>query len=260
MIKPSHVISSVLLSISLTTCFSCFAESSCSEKANEIEALKQSQTAILKELQEIKELLRVQRVPTQMKPTFSPRNVEFEFTNNLIKGNQNAKLVLVNIMDYQCPYCSRYTLDTYPQIVKNYVDTGKIRYTVLDNPLPSHPLAPKAAEAARCAKDQGKYWELHTQMMSDQKSISNLLSFTDKLGLDSKAFQNCLDTNKYANDIKKDASVVSKLGISAVPGFIIASIDPTNPSKFKGISSIQGAMPFSVFQQELDRALANLPK
>ncbi len=250
----------VLFILILALGFPCFAQETSSNLARDIEALKQGQEAIRKELQEIKNLLRIQKTPVNMPTSVSVRDVEFELTNDLIEGDESAKLILVNITDYQCPFCARFTRETYPQIVKEYVNTGKIRYAVLDNPLASHTLAPKAAEAARCARDQGKYWELHKQMMSDQKSLGELSSYAASSGLDIKTFQNCLDTNKYADAVKKDMALTSKFGIAIVPGFIIASVDPKNPFKLKGISSILGAQPFASFQKSLEQALEEIGK
>lgn len=97
-------------------------------------------------------------------------------------------------------------------------------------------------------------------MLSNQKSLGDLPSYASTLGIDNDEFQNCLETNKYAEAIKKDMVLASKLGISAVPGFIIASIDPDHPSKFKGINSIRGAQPFTNFRKLLDQALEEIHK
>lgn len=230
-----------------------------SQSAKDIEDLKQGQEAIRKELQEIKNLLISQRIPVQdpnqAPPTADVSDLDFELSNGLIKGGAEAEIVLVNITDYQCPYCSRYTRETYPQIVKDYVDTGKIRYAVVDNPLAFHAFAPKAAEAARCAKDQGKYWEMHNAILSDQQYLEKLSVYADKIGLRAKEFLSCVDSSKYADAVKKDMELAAQLKVSAVPGFIIAATDKENPSRFKGISGIQGAMPFDVFKKQLDQAL-----
>lgn len=86
------------------------------------------------------------------------------------KGSQDAKVTIVEFSDFQCPYCGRYITETYPQILQNYGD--KIRYLFHDYPLPFHNNAQKAAEAARCAGDQGKYWEMHDLLFQEQASWS----------------------------------------------------------------------------------------
>ena len=87
-------------------------------------------------------------------------------------GNANAKVTLVEFSDYQCPFCARHFIQSEPQIIKEYVDTGKVKFYYRDFPLPQiHPGAQKAAEAARCAGDQNKYWEYHDSLFQNQQSI-----------------------------------------------------------------------------------------
>lgn len=89
-----------------------------------------------------------------------------------VQGNANAKVTLVEFSDYQCPFCARFFTQTEGQIKKEYVDTGKVKFYYRDFPLPQiHPGAQKAAEAARCAGDQGKYWEYHDSLFQNQQSI-----------------------------------------------------------------------------------------
>ena len=88
------------------------------------------------------------------------------------KGEKNAKVALVEFTDYECPFCGQLFTQTYPDLKKEYIDTGKIRYYVLDFPLTSiHPAAQKAAEASHCAADQGKFWEMHDKMFASQTAL-----------------------------------------------------------------------------------------
>jgi predicted DsbA family dithiol-disulfide isomerase len=98
---------------------------------------------------------------------------------------------------------------------------------------------------------------MHKLMMSKQDSLENLSSYAASLNLDSAKFEECMRSNKYKEEVSQDAAIAQKLGINGVPGFIIASIDPQNPKKVKGISFIRGALPFANFQKELDSALAS---
>jgi protein-disulfide isomerase len=223
----------------------------------EIEALKKGQEGIRKELEEIKAMLISLGAPP---PEKDIRGIEFELTSYPLRGSQSARLVMVDFTDYQCPYCGRYARDTLPKIIQQYVDSGKLRYAILDLPLSSHPKAPKAAEASHCAGDQEKFWEMHDQMMAKQELLDNLSSYATSLNLDISKFEECLKTNKYAADIRKAIPIATKLGIRAVPCFILAESDPKNPLKVRAIATIRGAMPLGDFQAEIDKALANLPK
>lgn len=89
-----------------------------------------------------------------------------------VSGSQNAKVSLIEFSDYQCPFCERHFTQTEGQLKSQYIDTGKVKFYYRDFPLSQiHPGAQKAAEAARCADDQGKYWEYHDLLFQNQQSI-----------------------------------------------------------------------------------------
>ena len=135
------------------------------------------------------------------------------------------------------------------------IDKGKIRYTTIDQPLPIHPEAAKAAEASHCAEDQGKFWEIHEEMMAKQDNMKDLSSYAKTLALNIGQFEDCLNSGKYRDTVRKDIELANKLGVNGVPGFIIGTVDKNDPRKVTGISMIRGAMPFGNFQQEIDLAL-----
>lgn len=252
----------VTILIITSTAHAGFAQSSAPDIMNKMEALEKGQQTIRKELQEIKSLL-ILKTPSPTSNSANPNvNVvgkEFNLENNPVRGTDNAKLTLVDFMDYQCPFCNKFARETLPQIFKQYVDSGKIRYVVLNAPLPFHKMAPKAAEASFCAKEQGKFWEIHDQMLSKQDSLNNLSFYALSIGLDITAFENCLKLNRYTEEISKSLSIAGSLGISVTPTFVIAKNDPGNPLKVKAIKYIRGAQPFDVFRNEIDQALASLP-
>lgn len=136
------------------------------------------------------------------------------------------------------------------------MDSGKLRYALLDMPLGIHKLAFKAAEATHCSKEQGKFWEIHKGMMSDQSQLGELDSYAESINLDLAQFESCLETNKYADDVRKDIAVARNLGITGTPSFVLARTDPQNPGKVKGISLLRGAQPFASFKRAIDQALA----
>src|SRR5262247_4360160 len=166
-----------------------------SELRKEVEALKQGQLQLQRELQEINALLRRRQSPVTDVP-----NVVLPIGGYPSKGSQSAKLVLVEFTDYQCPFCGRHFQQTSPQIERDYVNTGRVRYVVRDFPIESiHKDALKAAEAAHCAGDQGQYWEMHDRLFNKQTALAteHLSAYAGALGLDVKGFQQCLDSNKY---------------------------------------------------------------
>lgn len=194
----------------------------------------------------------------QKQPEKNVRGVEIKIGDNPVNGSESAGLIIVEFSDYTCSHCAHYVKDIYPEIYKNYISTGKIRYVVIDYPLPDNDVAVKAAEAAYCADDQDKFWEMHEALMHDQQSLNNLNTIASFIDLDIKKFKNCLEIKKYNSKVARHIWMATLLDIPSVPGFIIASIDPDNQDKAQGISYIRGAKPFEIFQQEIDRVLASL--
>jgi len=89
------------------------------------------------------------------------------------RGNSQAKVTMVEFVDYQCPFCKRAFDETWPVIMKDYVDSGKMFYVIRDLPLAIHANAPVAAQAVRCAGDGGKYWEMHDKVFETQEEWSS---------------------------------------------------------------------------------------
>ena len=221
---------------------------------DEIQALKKGQEEILRQLLEVKQLL-------QSRPATAPaapevRNVAVDLGNRPAKGSTAARLTLIEFSDYQCPYCARHTRDTDPQLQKEYVQTGKLRYVFFDMPLESlHKQAFKAAEASRCAGEQGKYWEMHERLFANQQALEPWAAHAKALGLDATRFDACMSTGKFAGAIRTDITAAQKLGINSTPSFLLATTDPNEPTRVKGLSLVRGAQPFGSFKLEIDKAL-----
>ena len=129
---------------------------------------------------------------------------------------------------------------------------------MLDFPLPFHKNASKAAEAAHCAGEQGKYWEMHDQLFANQNALdpTNLSEYAKKIELDVSKFQQCLDSGKYAEAIKKEMAEGQKAGITGVPAFLMGLTDPKNPKTIKATKKISGAQPYAEFKKTIDGLLS----
>jgi protein-disulfide isomerase len=218
------------------------------ELKKEISALNQSVKSMQKDLQEIKALLQSRSA------TSPPANAILDLGNKPSKGERSAKLTLVEFSDYQCPYCGKYARETAPEIVKQYVESGKLRYVVLNLPLESiHPLAFKAAEAADCAREQGKYWEMRDRLFANQKSLEPWTAHAEAVGLDVANFQTCLNSGKYTDEVRQDMAEARKAGVTGTPAFFLAYTGTS--SKIKTLTSLKGAQSFSAFKAEIDKLL-----
>jgi protein-disulfide isomerase len=123
--------------------------------------------------------------------------------------------------------------------------------------LPFHKNASKAAEAAHCAGDQGKYWEMHDQLFANQNALDpkKLSEYAKKIKLDIPKFEQCLDSGKYAEEIKKDMAEGQKAGVNGVPAFLIGVTDPNSPKTQKATKKLVGAQPYSKFKEAIDSLL-----
>ena len=151
---------------------------------------------------------------------------------------------------------------TLPQIERDYIKTGKVKYVFSDLPLESiHKQAFKAHEAANCAGDQGKYWEMHNQLFANQRKLrpKDLSGYAETLGLDLSAFESCLNSGKHAAEIRKDIEAGAKAGIRGTPSFLLGYTE-SDPTKAKAVKMLRGAQPYRQFKQAFDELLASKKK
>ena len=194
-----------------------------------------------------------QAQPTQPTPQAAPAPSRIENPNiddDPIKGKKDAKVTIIEWSDFQCPFCKRFYEQTLPSIQKEYIDTGKVRLVFRDFPLGFHQNAQKAAEAGECADEQGKFWEMHNTMFEKGSgdgtglNVDDLKKYAKDLGLDTKKFDSCLDSGKYASEITKDTQEGQTYGITGTPGFLVNGVP------------IKGAVPFANFKAVIDVELA----
>ncbi len=178
-------------------------------------------------------------------PVNQPSKVQVSAEEDAVKGSKNAPVTIIEFSDYQCPFCAKFYLETFPQIEESYIKTGKVKFVYRDFPLGFHQFAQKAAEASECADEQGKFWEYQDKIFKNQQvlDIANLKQYAKDLGLDAAKFNDCLDSGKMASEVQKDLKDGQSYGVDGTPAFFINDI-------FVG-----GAQPFSVFQQVIEQAL-----
>lgn len=167
-------------------------------------------------------------------------------------GNKNAKVTVIEFSDYQCPFCRSFWKDSFQQLKKEYIDSGKIKFIYRDYPLSFHPMAEPTAQAAECADDQGKYWEYHDKIFGEEDkkgqgtvtyTVAELKLWASQIGLNSDKFNQCLDSGKYKTEVQKDFDAGNAAGVSGTPSFFING------------RLIVGAQPFSAFKAIIDEEL-----
>jgi protein-disulfide isomerase len=220
---------------------------------SELERMREEIAAMRAELRSLRELLQRLAAP----PPQAGARVAATVTtgDNPSLGRRDAPVTIVEFSDYQCPFCRQFVSTTLPAIKSAYVDSGKVRYVFRDFPIDHiHPYARKASEAARCAGDQGKYWEMHDLLFQNQQSLApdQLPALGSKLGLDAAAFNACLSSSKYASAIQQNFGDGSAAGVRGTPSFVIGRTRPDD--KVEGVMVV-GARPLADFRQEIDRLL-----
>lgn len=135
--------------------------------------------------------------------------------------------------------------------------TGKVQYAVREFPLESiHPQAFKAAEAALCAGEQGKYWEMHGQLFANQRALApaDLASYAQGLGLDQAKFVQCLEGGRHAPRVRGDLADGQRAGMTGTPTFFIGVADGKGAVKI--VQTLRGAQPYAAFKSAIDNVLA----
>jgi protein-disulfide isomerase len=171
-----------------------------------------------------------------------------------VLGDAAAPITIVEFMDYQCPFCLRFHLATFALLKRDYIDTGKVKFVNRDLPLTEiHPHALRAAQATRCAGDQGQYWPLRDQLQRSNEALelSNLLDHAAKLSLDLPTFRTCIEKEKYRSAIERDARQAMNWGVTATPSFVIGK------STSSGVDGeiVSGAVPYEALSARLKTLL-----
>ena len=171
-------------------------------------------------------------------------------------GRADAPVTLVEFSDYQCPFCQRFFATTLSALKKHYVDTGKVRYVFRDFPLDQmHPQARKAAEAAHCAVEQGKYWEMHEVLFQNQRTLAppQLTVHARTVGVDGSKFDECLSSGRHAARVERGLADGAAVGVRGTPTFVVGK---TKAGEFVEGTPIRGAQTLEMFRRIIDQTLA----
>lgn len=228
------------------------------ELQKEVGDLKAGQEAIQKELAEIKQLLKSGARGAPSQPGFKPSDVTID--DAPVLGDSSATVTLMEFSDYQCPFCARHYREVMPTLVKDYVETGQLKYVMRENPIRSiHSRATDASIAALCAKDQGRYWEMHNLMFDDIKKLSNedLIGHATSLGLDMTQFNSCYESKDYEKRVNDDLAAGRSLGVRGTPAFVLGLTDPDDPNKAHMTEFVNGAKSLDEFKRIIDQLIAS---
>jgi protein-disulfide isomerase len=202
--------------------------------------------------------------PLPQDPPAQPPAVEVSADDDAFVGPEDAKVVVVEFSDFECPYCaaavgehelliSRFkesdpSWEPAVPYLKELAAEGKIKFVYRDYPLSGHTKAQKAAEAAECAAEQGLFWEMHDKIFENLEigaiAVADLKQYAADLELDTEAFNTCLDSGEMAEEVQSDMVAGSGYGVNGTPAFFVNGI------------LVSGAQPASVFEAIIEQELA----
>ena len=217
---------------------------------------RQQADEMLRELRQIRQLLEKQ----QARPAAQPQEEQptrariTDLSGVSMLGSKVAPLTIVEYTDYQCPFCQRFHVTAFADIKKNYIDTGKVRFFSKDMPLDFHPNAMRAAQAARCAGEQKKFWELRDVMGANPEKLDmdHIVGFAADLKMDTASLRACVDSGKYKEPVQRDVLEGMRIGANGTPTFVVGK------SAGEGVDGelMVGAMPFQMFDAKLKELAA----
>lgn len=172
-----------------------------------------------------------------------------------IKGSENAPVTLVEVSDFQCPFCAQFSQQTLARLDSAYIRTGKVKMLFINFPLPNHAQAWAASEAALCAGAQGQFWPMHDRIFAAQREWSGAADAAERftgyaaaLGLDRAAFRECVANDQVAPILVSDVMQATQGGVNGTPAFLLQAGEEQRP--------LAGAQPFEEFSRQIDELLA----
>jgi protein-disulfide isomerase len=150
--------------------------------------------------------------------------VQLKAMDSPMLGSVDAPITIVEFSDYQCSFCRRFYMQNFNKLKRDYINSGKVRLFVRDLPLPTHHDGIRAAQAGRCASEQGQYWTMRDQMVVNGSSglaMSNLMSYAQILKMDTESFRSCLESEKYKEAFQKNVLDAAIIGVRGTPAFVV---------------------------------------
>ena len=173
-------------------------------------------------------------------------------------GNSNAAVALMEFSDYECPFCARFHQASFQNLTDTYVRSGKVLFVLRHLPLEKHAFAFRAAVAAECGAESGRFWEFHGELFKASRPIDDttVLSIASSVGINDARFRRCLTDGAAGGRIRRDLEIAEEAGVTGTPTFLIGKIQPDQTVKVLRRES--GAIPPAALARMLDDALRTI--
>ena len=220
----------------------------------------QQADAILQELRAIRGLLERGAQPAAQPQAQQPvpqGPVKVSLKGAPALGKADAPVTMVEFTDYECPFCRAYHNASFAEIKRKYIDTGKVRYVSRDYPLPFHPRALPAAKVARCAAEQGRFWEMRDALITNALDTETMVKLAGNLKLDQKKLQACIADERINKALEADiADAENTAGVNGTPTFVIGRT--SGGDTLEG-EKVVGAQPLPQFETRIQSLLDRKP-
>jgi protein-disulfide isomerase len=168
------------------------------------------------------------------------------------KGAATAGLAVIEISDFECPYCAQAARDIHPQLDRDFVETNRVVYVFLHLPIEAlHPHAVKAAQAADCSGHQGRFWDMHRVLFANRRALTDasLRGYATAIGLDRMMFDTCLNAPATADAVTADIELARRLGANSTPQFLLGFVRPDGTVLVT--KRLVGALPYQIVRQAI---------
>jgi protein-disulfide isomerase len=211
---------------------------------------------ILKELRALRAEIRNLRAPTERPPAPAMPS-SLPLGDGPILGSAQARVAIIELSDFQCPFCKKFHDDTLPRIKSAYVDTGKARYLFHNFPLEGmHPQARKAATAAICAWKQDAFWPAQSALFASQAQLGRnpYREIAHSIGINVSDFEACVASDETQKRLDQELALAQTSGVRGTPHFVVGRI---KGNEITELAALSGAQPYEAFAAALDRLAAN---
>jgi protein-disulfide isomerase len=226
----------------------------------QLDELKRGQERILQELQELRSAL--QQAPARAEAgARSPAPAVLNVGGEPFRGATNATVAIVEYSDFDCSHCAQFATESFPQLDQKYIQTGKVKYFFRDLPEPGSAESLLKAKFARCAGEQGKFWQTHDYLFSAKPHLigSDLSREALIIGLDAQLLSSCLKEERYTTIIQRSANGASRMGFAGTPTFVIGQL--TNGGNIVRVKEVKlGVQNFETFENLIEELLGDAPK
>lgn len=233
----------------------------------ELAELKEGQRQLAEQLQAIRKLLEAPPEVQAIAPISTPPPIPPVITQNVrgepYRGAESATVAMIEYSDFNCSHCAAYATNIFPSLDRDYIQTGKIRYLFRDLPdrLDSDSLT--KAQAARCAGEQGKFWEMHDRFFQHKEPLLNnpggLVDHANALGLDPVNLNVCIESSRYAPAIQMVSSDAKRFGMHGTPSFLMGRLT-SDGNVINGTRVMTGAESYEALKAALDEVIAESAK